>query len=274
MAEDQAWPGRTLPLQKQLIHPVFLVQSFRWSVGGGARLTTAIPVEGRILSLGGARGFGDFLCGIPSRLGRMREVVHAGQLVTAFWIADYVTNILCVILPIQTGMHYLIAVAVDCVDRAISNVRRHPHGGRVATILEISMLSPPIVRMCVIADQRSGITIRFADVADARHCRGFKVFGEGNEPCGLVALLGLRASLELWRKKWRIPSAAILSRLDRVADSCSSPHISADNVLALAAHSAIGRQYRRANHNRILFRWRALNRWGHWLGFWRWNCRR
>src|SRR5437879_9440723 len=133
--------GPGLTLLYQLFIPFF------WCIPVSlvaAELTTAIPVEGGFYRWVRA-GFGDFW-GFQAGWWNWSASFLLGSSYGVL-TADYFTNYLSFYFTIPGWMHYLIAVAVIALIGYI-NVRGIQMVGRVATILEISILVP-IVCVCV-----------------------------------------------------------------------------------------------------------------------------
>ena len=111
-----------------------------------AELTTAIPVEGGFYRWVRA-GFGDFWGFQAGWWNWTASFLLSGSY--GVLTADYLTNYLSFYFTIPGWMHYAIAVAVIALIGYI-NVRGIQMVGRVATILEISILLP-LVALCTIA---------------------------------------------------------------------------------------------------------------------------
>jgi len=111
-----------------------------------AELTTAIPVEGGFYRWVRA-AFGDFWGFQAGWWNWSASFLLGGSY--GVLTADYLTNYFSFYFTIPGWMHYVIAVAVIGVIGYI-NVRGIQMVGRVATILEISILLP-LVALCVIA---------------------------------------------------------------------------------------------------------------------------
>jgi len=161
--------GPGLTLLYQLFIPFF------WCIPVSlvaAELTTAIPVEGGFYRWVRA-GFGDFW-GFQAGWWNWSASFLLGSSYGVL-TADYFTNYLSFYFTIPGWMHYLIAVAVIALIGYI-NVRGIQMVGRVATILEISILAP-IVVMCVIAATKWHHN-PFSPLVPP-HVPRFQVFGAG-----------------------------------------------------------------------------------------------
>src|SRR5271169_1662846 len=108
-----------------------------------AELTTAMPVEGGFYRWVRA-AFGDFWGFQAGWWNWTASFLLGGSY--GVLTADYLTNYLSLYFPIPGWMHYAIAVAVIALIGYI-NVRGIQMVGRVATILEISILVP-IIALC------------------------------------------------------------------------------------------------------------------------------
>jgi len=214
--------GPGLTLLYQLFIPFF------WCIPVSlvaAELTTAIPVEGGFYRWVRA-GFGDFW-GFQAGWWNWSASFLLGSSYGVL-TADYFTNYLSFYFTIPGWMHYLIAVAVIALIGTSTCAASKWWAGS-QTILEISILAP-IVVMCVIAATKwhHNPFRRWC----RRTCRGFKF--RGGAGAGLVALLGLRASLERGGRSGESP--AQLSYRARDSHSAFDRHVfSADNVLARGA---------------------------------------
>ena len=111
-----------------------------------AELTTAIPVEGGFYRWVRA-AFGNFWGFQAGWWNWTASFLLGGSY--GVLSADYLTNYLSFYFPIPSWMHYAIAVAMIALIGYI-NVRGIQMVGRVATILEISILVP-IIALCAIA---------------------------------------------------------------------------------------------------------------------------
>src|SRR6266852_4318944 len=226
--------GPGLTLLYQLFIPFF------WCIPVSlvaAELTTAIPVEG-----GSYRwvrtAFGDFW-GFQAGWWNWSASFLLGGTYGVL-TADYLTFF----FPGLVGWkHYAIAVVVIALI-AFINVRAIQMVGRVATILEISILLP-IAALCVIAATKWHHN-PFSPLVPP-HVRPFQVFG-----AGLAALFRLRASVQ--RRGRSGKPATQLSDCARGGHSALHRHVfSADDVLARGA-----RRLAEVAH-RIFFRRRGVD---------------
>src|SRR5260370_6562703 len=137
-----------------------------------AELTTAIPVEGGFYRWVRA-AFGDFW-GFQAGWWNWSASFLLGGTYGVL-TADYLTNYLSFYFTVPGWMHYVIAVGVIALIGYI-NVRGIQMVGRVATILEISILVP-IVTLCVIAATKWHHN-PFSPLPPP-HVPRFQVFGSG-----------------------------------------------------------------------------------------------
>jgi amino acid transporter len=137
-----------------------------------AELTTAMPVEGGFYRWVRA-AFGDFWGFQAGWWNWTASFLLGGSY--GVLTADYLTNYLSFYFTIPGWMHYVIALAVIVLIGYI-NVRGIQMVGRVATILEISILLP-IIALCVIAATKWHDN-PFSPLVPP-HVPRFKVFGVG-----------------------------------------------------------------------------------------------